>query len=324
MGRIIAINRRKVSLKLISSLVVFFLLLLLFPLPTNTKSSISFDLKPRELRILEITDQGKLIDTMKQRNNFPIEVRKALDIVPFWIKSDLYHQFMQMENRPIVPYVGSTPATGDLNNDGTLDLVIGSSKGFLRVFVNMGIKQKSSLEFNTQIDYPQWKDNEINPAVFDLNDDGYADLVLGIKNKVYILFNKKLKNPITFSDPVLWFESNYSKGGEDNISPCAVDIESKLGVIFGHLDGGLSLLIKENGKWIENVSYFSSWKNSGNSTPTVFLTKKNEYTLMVGAKNGKIDSFAITLSRKKLESMKPLNLLEKKALLEILLLPFMM
>jgi hypothetical protein len=283
----------------------------MFPSLTHTKGSISFDLKPRELRILEITDQGKLIDTMKQRNNFPIEVRKVLDIVPFWIKSDLYNQFKQMENRPIVPYAGSTPATGDLNNDGTLDLVVGSSKGFLRVFVNVGINQKTSLEFNTQIDYPQWKDNEINPAVFDLNDDGYADLVLGIKNKVYILFNKKLRNPITFSDPVLWFESNYSKGAEDNIAPCAVDIESKLGVIFGHLDGGLSLLIKENGKWQENVSYFSGWKNTGNSTPTVFLTNKNEYILVIGGKNGELDSFAITMSREKLRSMKSLNLLEK-------------
>jgi hypothetical protein len=181
----------------------------------------------------------------------------------------------------------------------------------LRVFINKGVNQKTSLEFNTQIDYPLWKDCEINPAVFDLNSDGYADLVLGVKNKLYILFNKKQSNPIAFSNPVLWYESVSPLRLEDNITPCAVDIESRLGVILGHSDGSLSLLIKENDKWQENLSYFSTWKNSGNATPTVFFTNQNEYVMVVGEKKGTLSSYALKMSRAKLQKIEPLKLLDQ-------------
>ena len=304
-------TKKETSKKTIPVILIFLLTFFFVSPPMTTRGSVFFDLKPRELRILEITEQGLLVDTMKQKNDFPKEVKKVLETIPCWIKTDLLNQFKEMVNRPIVPYIGSSPATGDLNHDGTLDLVIGSSKGFLRVFINRGIQQKSSLEFNTQIDYPTWKDSEINPAVFDLNADGYADLVLGVNNQLFILFNKKESEKVAFSDPVLWFESEYSPGQRDNITPCTVDIDSKLGVILGHSDGSLSLLIKENGKWIENIHYFLGWKTIGNATPTVFPTNKNGYILVVGNQAGKLPSFALQLSRDGLREMRPLTLLDE-------------
>lgn len=304
--------KKRTSSKVIPLLLIVFLSFFFVTNPTTTKGSLFFDLKPRELRILEIDPQGKLIDTMKQATDMPSVVKKALDSVPCWLKMDLKNQFNEMTNRPIIPYAGSTPATGDVNKDGLLDLVIGSSKGFLRIFINQGIQQKSSLSFHTQIDYPEWKDCEINPAVFDLNADGYADLVLGVKNKIFILFNKKQSESIAFSDPVLWFESNQpSLNKGDNITPCAVDIDGKLGVILGHQDGSLSLLIKEDGKWAENVNYFSPWKNKGHATPTVFPTNKNGYLLVVGNQQGTMDSFALQLSREGLREMRLLSLLDE-------------
>jgi transglutaminase-like putative cysteine protease len=292
-------------------LVLIFILSFFLGIPTKTKGSVCFELKPRELRIIEITDQGKLIDTMKQKNNFTPLIHKALNSVPSWIKSDLQKQFKELTNRPIMPLAGSTPSTGDVNHDGLLDLVIGSSKGYLRIFLNQGIQQKSSLSFDNQIDFLQWKNCEINPALFDLNGDGFADLVIGVKNQLFILFNKKQTNHITFSEPTLWYtEPLSSPDQEENLTPCAVDIDSTLAIILGHKDGSLTLFKKEHGMWINKPDYFNKWKPTKNTTPTVFPTNQNGYILVVGNQKGKLDTFSIQLDLQNLRIMKPLHLLD--------------
>jgi hypothetical protein len=293
------------------SVIVVVLHFFFFITPSSkTSGSVSFELKPRELRIIEVTDQGKLIDTMKKKVTLTPLIHKALEVVPCWIRSDLHKQFNDLNTRPILPFSGSTPSSGDLNNDTLMDLVIGSSKGYLRIFINKGIQQNSILFFDGQIDFPQWKDQEINPALFDLNSDGYADLILGVKNQLFILFNKKQVSPVAFSDPTLWFTEATSTNQNENLTPCAVDIDSKLAIILGHSDGRLTLLKKDNNKWIDNQNYFVGWKESGNITPTVFPTNKNGYILVLGNKSGSLSSYSLQLGQENPQHMKPLKLLD--------------
>lgn len=77
-----------------------------------------------------------------------------------------------------------SPAFGDIDNDGDVDLVVGSFTGFFFVYLNQaGPGNPLNLKRDPS---PMWTD--INPglstapAIIDLNKDGLSDLILGERN----------------------------------------------------------------------------------------------------------------------------------------------
>lgn len=114
-------------------------------------------------------------------------------------------------------FQGVFPAFGDLNNDGTIDLILGDISGNLHYFRNTALPN-SPADFQVEelnlagIDVGQYA----APALFDVNQDGLLDLVVGEKNGNLNYFENtgSASNPAFSSTP-----TNANFGGVNVTQP---------------------------------------------------------------------------------------------------------
>jgi len=76
----------------------------------------------------------------------------------------------------------STPMLIDLDQDGDLDILIGSALGRLRYYVNQGTAEEPNFLWDRDWFNRLWLGKNAKPAVLDLNDDGILDLLVGTLN----------------------------------------------------------------------------------------------------------------------------------------------
>jgi hypothetical protein len=274
----------------------------------SAERSIRFSLPPREIHVIQLGEGGKLLDTASPHEEISSSVKKAIAKSPSWLEQELNKQFLDLAKRPIYTTDGGTPTVGDFNKDGNSDLVIGTSKGSLVFFTNQGDLQTISLHYEKTIDYPDWANKEINPSLFDLNQDKLADLLIGVDNMLYLMINQSAKDQISFSSPQLLYSQPFTEEKKnDNFTPCGFDLEGKNAIILGHKDGTLGLLTQIEGTWSEDIDFFRNWKEkwreegedpkgifvSGNASPTVYKTPNQEYVLCIGSDDGTVFTFLL-------------------------------
>ncbi|MFQ6107798.1 MAG: FG-GAP-like repeat-containing protein [Thermoplasmata archaeon] len=129
---------------------------------------------------------------------FPQSVLDAIDRSPNWIRDNLTRKFEQMADEPIQVQAFATPAFGDLDADGDLDLVLGTESNGLEYLENVD-KGLHYYEFydvyvggvlvsNASMFGPL-TGARLDPAISDLDGDNDLDILIGRDTGVQRLMN---------------------------------------------------------------------------------------------------------------------------------------
>lgn len=135
------------------------------------------------------------------------------------------------------------PTVGDIDNDGILDLISGSSDGNIYYFKGKGYKNEWNFEKGIKLSFA---DNSIMnfgsfsaPVIFDINNDGKKDLIIGNQDgKLYSSINL---GSLKFDKPV---EIATGFNGLKTISPEIGDLDGDFveDLIFGDSLGRIFML----------------------------------------------------------------------------------
>ncbi len=190
------------------------------------------------------------------------------------------------------PRIGATDSTGQ----GRIDFYVGNYWGEVFLVRNEGTALKPDFKPSGdpgKIEIPTTKGNAakwgnvFSPAVWDWNNDGKADLLLGegsySANNIHLLINVGSAGKPTFD------ESNRSVlafgDGREQISPCVVDYngDGKMDLLVSERTGKVSLYLNKADKWKPGDEIpFASYVNAGSSP----LTGGGISTVATGDLNG--------------------------------------
>ncbi|MFN0293658.1 FG-GAP-like repeat-containing protein [Pedobacter helvus] len=138
---------------------------------------------------------------------------------------------------------------GDFNNDGKIDLVVGTANSSAEILLNMGLVNDKPTAQLTQLPFNLYASDQslsggmsLKPFPIDWNGDGKTDIVFTSWQGFYwISMNKGINNTLEFDAPI----HLYQKGGvmvhDDSSSPYMVDWDNDgdLDIISGGADGNL-------------------------------------------------------------------------------------
>ncbi len=219
-------------------------------------------------------------------------------------------------NLNVKKYHGLSPAFGDLDGDGLMDMLLGRNDGTLLYFHNIGttttdnFSQEVNPFITDSIDVGNWS----TPAIADLDNDGKADILVGnesgklgyyhglgyitVGSKKYL--NYELKNPF-FGGIITDDPTDTSSGRDANSAPTFADLNNNgvLDLICGSATGTLyiymdfqnnltgTFLPEQNFLYNPLVSHYET-RNFGNMVHPAIAELNNDSfpDLLVGNRKG--------------------------------------
>ena len=157
----------------------------------------------------------------------------------------------------------SVPSTADWNNDGLMDLIVGTDKGKVKVYLNIGTKTKPEFsEFYNKAFYAQSLGSDIDldengcmgcfPRVVDWDSDGRKDLIIGhSRGYIYFYHNINTDDNPTFDAGTQVYHIKYDSltpiDVGDRATPDIVDWNNDglKDLVIGGIDGYIHIYINE-------------------------------------------------------------------------------
>lgn len=195
-----------------------------------------------------------------------------------------------LSSRPFPP--PSPPVAGDLNRDGNIEVVVLASDGFRYKLFILSDDGKIKAESRSMINYPSFS----SLALSDVDGDGYLDILLAAKNKIYAFSSLGflIKNYPQEFDSV-YVRKEVIEGWIITeefpfiflSSPVIGDVDGDkvLDIIIGSPDNGI---LGINGKFGGMVKYFPLMTSGPvSSVPLLFdFDNDNKLEMAVGDENG--------------------------------------
>ncbi|MCP4294918.1 MAG: VCBS repeat-containing protein [Proteobacteria bacterium] len=150
----------------------------------------------------------------------------------------------------------SSPTLGDLDNDGDLDLLVGSKTGQIAFVLNKGTSLKPEWELKDKTFFQIDVGSNSVPRLFDIDKDGDLDLFIGnFKGRIIAYQNKGTKEEPSFTlESTRFASANANK----NVVPIFYDWnrDEAPDLILGESPGSIKLLSAPSGdntEWKENT-----------------------------------------------------------------------
>jgi hypothetical protein len=206
---------------------------------------------------------------------------------------------------------GNVPDIGDFDQDGSLDMILGNNDGLIRVY-----KEDTAAHYNYHLVSDKIT-NSIDvglnscPVVYDLNNDGVLDMLIGSKGGKITLYTQDITDTLKFVINNFNF-SDINTVPYDQLSPALVDLDDdgRLDLLIGDYSGHLLYYEQTD----TNAFYFAFVTNNfcsinvaSNAAPCFADIDQDGLTdLLIGDQQGK-------LSRYEQESLQSLNFIPVSA-----------
>ncbi|MBU3917799.1 VCBS repeat-containing protein [bacterium] len=183
----------------------------------------------------------------------------------------------------------SVPTLGDLDQDGDLDLIIGSRKGNVYYYENVGTESKWQFKYRTDrfIDTADLRNT--SPTLFDLDQDGDLDLIVGSENgRLHFYQNRGSSEQPKFVLEKDFFSKIWIS---KNTKPSVIDLDGdeQNDIISGNFMGKL-VFIKNNASHFEIIKRdYGNIDTKIDSTPFFAdLDNSGQLDLVIGSDSGQL------------------------------------
>ena len=193
----------------------------------------------------------------------------------------------------------STPAFGDTDNDGDVDLYIGSATGAIHVVQNTGSNTNPIWVWDRKSawDIPKLGSRTYaSPALADLDGDGLLDIMVGSDNNIVYAY----KNTGTASSPAWTYTSGWNRTGPGTFGrPGLADLDGDGDTDLAIMDQFANIQVYENTcdatsscssgpTWTLNSAWDDGYTDLGSLAMPAFadLDLDGDFDMMVGDQSG--------------------------------------
>tara|TARA_B100000809_G_scaffold259873_1_gene305690 strand:+ start:5994 stop:8246 length:2253 start_codon:yes stop_codon:yes gene_type:complete len=217
------------------------------------------------------------------------------------------------------PTLGLHPAFGDLDGDNDMDMILGDYNGFLHYFTNTAGAGNTAVFTLTDPEYLNIDvGNDATPLLYDIDDDGLKDLIIGKKAGTFSYYKNSGTTSIpNFSLVTTSFGNVTTKRTSDisgNSNPVIIDSAgttqlfsgSKSGNIykFGNIDGNLTGTFSVNNK-VEQI-----WEGINSIVSITDINNDNLLDMVIGNQSGGLTYYdgSVTVGIVEINSITEINL----------------
>ncbi len=264
-------------------------------------------LNPNEFQLWELDRGGLLQHSYVDDYSLSPKAKEAIAASPSWLRKGLAVQFLTMDYYNIQLGYSSSFATGDLDGDGTDDLLISDGEGMLLFYKVSTIPGKSHLNLTSTFPMPLKTSSSVFITLLDLHDSGKSDLFLSVDGRIFLMKNISNSKHLKFEAPL----EIYSEPGLSYSWKLHAFIwNNQACLVLGNRDGSLTVLFYDSGRWSKKTNEVFCREEifaSSFASPVVHKLPDESLMVIVSGWEGDYSIYRITGTPDKIESITLIN-----------------